>query len=114
MNQQRPETSSRENRIFMLRLQILIVAMLSVALPGWADRESAIQAYKSADYSAAFCEFSHLAEAGDVEAQHYLGWLYLKGLGVRQDYTQSALWFRRPAEKGHRVSQNALESAYLF
>lgn len=41
------------------------------------------------------------AEAGHVEAQFALGWLYEHGWALPADGEQAALWFWRAAEQGH-------------
>jgi uncharacterized protein len=40
------------------------------------------------------------AEGGVAEAQNSLGNMYLRGLGVPQDYKQAAIWLRKAAEQG--------------
>ena len=57
--------------------------------------------------AAALREFRPLAERGNVMAQISLGYMYDKGLGVAQDYTEAAKWYRMhsptrsPALPGH-------------
>jgi hypothetical protein len=41
------------------------------------------------------------AERGDSVAQGRLGYLYMNGKGVPQDYGESARWYRKAAEQGH-------------
>ncbi|MEM9555364.1 MAG: caspase family protein [Acidobacteriota bacterium] len=52
------------------------------------------------------------AEAGDAEAQFYVGQIYEKGLGAAPDLAQAALWYRKAAEQGDAPSAVAL--GYLF
>jgi TPR repeat protein len=41
------------------------------------------------------------AEQGNIEAQFYMGTVYLDGLqGVKQDYTEALKWYQKAAEKG--------------
>jgi len=40
------------------------------------------------------------AKTGDDASMHALGWIYLEGLGIRQDYTQAAKWYQKAAEAG--------------
>ncbi len=45
------------------------------------------------------------AQAGDCQAQYQMGERFYDGLGVAQDYSQAAAWFRAAAEKGHAKAQ---------
>lgn len=48
------------------------------------------------------------AEQGDAEAQKTLGAIYAKGMGVKEDYTEAAKWYRLAAEQGNAAAQNAM------
>jgi TPR repeat protein len=48
------------------------------------------------------------ARAGDAEAQYNLGRIYHHGIGVKQNNTEAADWYRRAAEQGHSDAQNSL------
>lgn len=52
------------------------------------------------------------AERGDSVAQVRLGYLYLTGKGVPQDFGEAAKWNRKAAEKGHAAAQDWL--GYLY
>ena len=52
------------------------------------------------------------AEKGDAEAQDKLGFYYGRGALVKQDYDESARWFRKAAEQGHAPGQLHLALAY--
>jgi TPR repeat protein len=55
-----------------------------------------------------------LASQGDQDAQYKLGTLYYSGDGVKQDYSQSALWYRRAAQQGNVDAQYSLGNMYLM
>ena len=58
------------------------------------------------DYSALpIPELTQKAEAGDAEAQFYLGLMYVEGKGVLQNYQQAAYWLRKSAEQGDASAQ---------
>ncbi len=42
------------------------------------------------------------ADQGNTEAQFNLGYMYWKGLGVRQDYVKAHMWYNLAASEGHR------------
>jgi len=70
------------------------VALWLIVLPcvGFADELSDLQ---------------RKAENGEVAAQHSLGFKYLTGEGVPQDYKQAVTWYRLAAEQGFaRVQYN--------
>ena len=41
------------------------------------------------------------AEAGDAEAQSYLGYAYSNREGVPKDLKEAVKWYRKAAEQGH-------------
>jgi len=52
------------------------------------------------------------AEKGETSAQNQLGWMYLKGEGVNQDYSSALYWFSRSAEKNDCIAQYNLGTMY--
>jgi TPR repeat protein len=40
------------------------------------------------------------AEQGNAKAQIILAGMYSKDLGVRQDYAEAVLWYRKPPSRG--------------
>ena len=40
------------------------------------------------------------AEAGDADAQAYLGAMYVAGRGVAQDHVEAVRWYRLAADQG--------------
>lgn len=87
----------------MKSLVLVLVFLAWFAAPTNADFVAGMAAYKSGDYATAFRELKPLAEQGNAEAQRHLGHLYLKGLGVPQDYKEAIRWYSRAAEQGRKV-----------
>ena len=52
------------------------------------------------------------AEQGDAQAQHNLGAMYEKGLGVAKDDVQAVLWYRKAADQGLAQAQSNLGVMY--
>jgi len=52
--------------------------------------------------------FAPLAEAGDPEVQHFLGYMYFYGEGVELDYDKAHYWFHEAAEDGELKSMRNL------
>ncbi len=74
--------------------------------------EEAEFAYERGDYTQAARLFSPLAEQGMASAQYYLGLMYEKGRGVRQDHSVALTWFRKAAAQGYAGPQNDLGLLY--
>ena len=72
----------------------------------------AISAIEAGDFEASFTMVKKLAGRGDALAQHFLGWHYHKGLGVQQDDTKAAYWWRKAADLGIGEAQQGLGWAY--
>lgn len=72
------------------------------------------QAILNKDYSEAARQFIPLAEAGNSEAQSYLGSLYYVGSGVEQDLGKSYEWYRKAAEQGNQDAQYSIGNMYLL
>lgn len=57
------------------------------------------EAFMRGDYETALWECLPLAEAGNPEAQFYLGQMYRRGYGVPQDHAEAVIWYRKAAEQ---------------
>jgi len=77
---------------------IPVFLMLSLMFaPVYADDyQEGLDAYNQKDYKAA---------RGVKEAQHNLGLIFEKGLGVIQDYTEAIKFYRMAAERGFAKAQ---------
>ena len=89
----------------MPRLLLVILCCLSSALGGCGSEKTAKQAFESGDYETAYGMFKPRAEAGDSEAQNYLGVHYYLGLGVRQDWGRALQWYEKAAKQGDPKAQ---------
>lgn len=81
---------------------LLVLVLFGNRLPaqtGFVDRNT-------------FEEIKAKAENGDAEAQSNLGYCYLTGNGVAQDYAESAKWYGKAAEQNHAEAQYSLCSCY--
>jgi TPR repeat protein len=74
--------------------------------------QDGFKAYRGGDYAAAKQELTALAEAGDSEAQLYLGMMYRDGLGVLPDHHKAEKWLKRSAEQENVSGRIALASLY--
>ena len=69
-------------------------------------------AYDRANFSTSLNIWSPKAQAGDPEAQNYVGEIYEKGLGVEPDYEMAAVWYKKAARQGYSKAQMNL--GYLY
>ena len=67
--------------------------------------EAGRRAYMSGDYKGAFEIWRPLADAGDSEAQAWVGSLYANGEGVALDDAEALRWYVRAAEGGNAAAQ---------
>ena len=79
-----------------LSLIVLCLALLTGFVSAAPDYEETLKA----------------AEQGSAVSQHNLGLMYYLGQGVKQDYTQAAVWFRKAAEQGNADAQFNLGIIY--
>lgn len=56
----------------------------------------------------AFLAFEKAANAGDVGAQYWLGYLYEQGIGTRADVAQAKKWYAKAAQQGNAEAKQAL------
>jgi TPR repeat protein len=90
----------------------LVLSMVCLAVPAWADYQAGMNAYNSGDHATALREWRTLAEQGDADAQVNLGVLYDNGQGVPKDYKTAVYWFRLSANQGNAMAQSKLGLMY--
>jgi predicted nucleic acid-binding Zn-ribbon protein len=69
-------------------------------------------AYDRANYATALAVWMPQAEAGEPQAQVYVGEIFEKGLGRPADFGEAAKWYLKAAEQGH--SRGQMNLAYLY
>ena len=99
--------------LFSLRFPIaLVLLILCLAVPAWADFQAGMDAYNRKEYATALHEWRPLTEQGDANAQYNLGVLYSNGHGVPLDYGQARQWFEKAAALGNAKAQSSLGVLY--
>jgi TPR repeat protein len=96
----------------MFRGLFVCALILCLAPPAWAGVEEGWRAYLRGDHSAAVAELRPLAEAGDAQAQYYMGTLSEHGAGVPTDYRAAAAWYEKAAGQGLAAAQFNLGLLY--
>ncbi len=64
--------------------------------------------YDRANYQTALNVWMAQAQAGDAEAQNYVGEIYAKGLGIEPDYAKAREWFDKAAALGFKRAMTNL------
>lgn len=90
----------------------LVLSIVCLVVPAWADFETGMDAYNRKDYTTALREWRALAEQGDADAQDFLGTLYFEGWGVPKDYTKARQWWEKAATQGSSSAQSDLGLLY--
>ena len=95
-------------------MKLALAVILSLAFTPLAaqDHQKGFAAYADGDYATALQEWMPLAEAGDTEAQGWLGFMYNNGNGVLQDYAEAVKWYRLAADQGYARAQTNLGTMY--
>ena len=97
----------------LIRLSLCLGFFSSTVLSANAnDIEVAVAAFESENYAQAIELFMPLAEAGNDDAQFYLGAMYQSGLGIEASDETAFYWFERSAENGDDEAQYSLGLMY--
>ena len=80
----------------MLVLALALVCATSVG----ANYEAGQRAWEAGQPDVAVAEWRAGADAGETKSMLALGGLYLRGLGVPQNYVQAHMWFNLAASRG--------------
>ena len=68
--------------------------------------------FDRADYATALKIWLPQAQAGDPEAQTYVGEIYEKGLGLKPDYQIAAMWYEKAAAQNYSRAEINLGNLY--
>jgi TPR repeat protein len=92
----------------------LVLSIVCLATPAWADFQAGMDAYARGDCAIAMQEWRPLAEKGDANAQYNLiGVLYHNGHGMPHDYGLARHWWEQDAAQGNAMAQVNLGTLYL-
>src|SRR2546430_17214110 len=92
---------------------IAIVTCLTANLVGGNARSATdedefrrgLSAFNAAEYATALNIWRPLAERGEPRSQAGIGFMYHRGMGVRADDREAAIWLLRAAEHGQAEGQ---------
>ena len=105
----------RDDRFIALRFPVaLVLSIVCLAAPAWADFKAGESAYHRGDYATALREWQPLAKQGHAAAQYNLGLLYANGQGVKKDDAEARQWYEKAAVQGHAAAQVNLGSLFDY
>ena len=96
----------------MKKLLLILFLSFSFIVSSYADSDSCINAYDNEVYENIVIECTTPANAGDMVSQNILGWAYLSGQGVTQDYSMAFRWISKSAEQGNTWALGQLGLMY--
>ena len=82
--------------------------MFALPLPALADLQAGLRACETRDYETALDEFLSSAQAGDADAQYYLGMMHDDALGVPENHEIAVHWYALAARQDHAEAQFSL------
>lgn len=94
-------------------MKILLVLLAVLCLCACGEPVDPKLAFQEGDYKTSLKLWLPRAEAGDKEAQDYVGIQYYLGLGVRRDYKEAIKWFAPAAAAGYPDAQRNFGDMYL-
>jgi TPR repeat protein len=74
--------------------------------------EEVVQAILNEDWATAYFVIKPLADGGNMNAEHYMGWFYEQGIQVSQSYEKAFHWWLKAAQKGVPESQSGIAQLY--
>jgi TPR repeat protein len=102
-------------RDLMLALVWSVVAAATAAAGSpEEDFRNGLSAFNGGDFVTAMRLWRPLADRDDARSQAGVGFMYHRGLGVKTDDVEAAIWLRKAAEQGQAEGQLMLGSLYFF
>jgi len=101
-------------------LSISLLTLQLLTLNGCGDKDSGKKTEAStpavlgnvSNLNAKLAKVLKDAEAGNVDAQINLGWIYSNGHGATKNFQEAMKWYRLAAAQGNSVAQLALGKMY--
>jgi TPR repeat protein len=101
---------------------IAVIACLTESLlvgnaPAGTDEDDfrhGLSAFNTGDYATALKVWRPLAERDEPRSQAGIGFMYHRGMGVRADDREAAVWLRRAAERGQAEGQLMLGILFYY
>lgn len=91
---------------------LVLLLMLTFSLFADENYTKGLDAYNKQDYPNALIWFTQSADAGNIDAQDYLAYMYQNALGTSKDLTKAFNLFLEAANKNQPYAQNSLGLMY--
>ena len=75
--------------------------------------EKGMESIQDGNFAEAYFYWRPLADAGDLESQYNVGWMYANGLGLNVNVLEAIRWWKKAAKKGHAPAKFSIGLAYL-
>jgi len=98
--------TSKQGKLKLLHYLLFIIVCLTFLMTNSVEAES-VKSYKHS-YKTTYEKFLAKAQAGELDAQNFIGYMRFYGEGVKQDFQQAHYWFHLAAEQGHLQAQRNL------
>ena len=95
--------------LLFLMVSMVICTVTSIAFAGLNEGIATLNRY---DFEKALAELRPLAQAGNAQAQFYLGFMYHVGAGVSVDDNEAMKWLHLSADQSNAEAQNQLGEMY--
>jgi len=82
---------------------ILVISLFMAVLAIAGSLKDAKEAYDRGDHTTAVRLYMPLAEQGDAEAQHAIGYMYRTGEGVPKDLVKAYMWLTLAISQFHEL-----------
>jgi TPR repeat protein len=96
----------------MKKPAVILVLMLGLASPAWADIDKGTKAYKAKNFTTAYREFLSAAKAGNARAKVSVAVMHMRGQGVKIDFDVALRWLREAAVQGDGDARILLGDLY--
>jgi len=100
----------RWQKVSFLRAICILAGLVDAGTAG--PLEEALAAHGRGDYATTLRIVRPLAEKGDPQAQSALGYMYEEGKGIRENFGQALIWYRKAAAQKEAQGQNNLGRMY--
>ena len=89
-----------------------LLIVMSYGLSAVADLATGLSAFEDKRFTVAHRELLKAAQQESMEAKYYLGLIYDRGLGRKEDPQAALAWFMKAAQDGHAESQRVVGIYY--
>lgn len=98
----------------MKKSMLLFISCLSIGMADSSVFKQAKKEYDAKNYVKAFDLYEKACAQKNIEGCFYVGWMYQKGLGTKQDYFKAVEYYQSTCNKNHGLACNNLGGMYDY